>query len=79
MLLCEESSSVLETMRPRAELLDRACQSVYTHDKRTAATQQTHWLHTHVWLQICCGGVLVSVCVCCFVCRRALGCQSSVN
>ncbi|KAL3979259.1 transmembrane channel-like protein [Sarotherodon galilaeus] len=28
MLLCEESSCVLETMRPRAELLDRACQSV---------------------------------------------------
>ncbi|XP_006793477.1 inverted formin-2-like isoform X4 [Neolamprologus brichardi] len=28
MLLCEESSSVLETMRPRAELLDCACQSV---------------------------------------------------
>ncbi|XP_039902533.1 inverted formin-2-like isoform X2 [Simochromis diagramma] len=28
MLLCEESSCVLETMRLRAELLDRACQSV---------------------------------------------------
>lgn len=45
-----KGSCVLETMRLRAELLDRACQSVYIHDKHTAATQQTHWLHTHVWL-----------------------------
>ncbi|XP_044024188.1 inverted formin-2-like isoform X2 [Siniperca chuatsi] len=28
MLLCEESSCVLETLKPKAELLDRACQSV---------------------------------------------------
>ncbi|XP_065819845.1 inverted formin-2-like isoform X3 [Labrus bergylta] len=28
MLLCEESSCLLETMKPKAELLDRACQSV---------------------------------------------------
>ncbi|XP_024147076.1 inverted formin-2 [Oryzias melastigma] len=28
MLLCEESGSVLETLRPKAELLDRACKSV---------------------------------------------------
>ncbi|XP_056261221.1 inverted formin-2-like isoform X2 [Seriola aureovittata] len=28
MLLCEESSCVLETLKPKAEVLDRACQSV---------------------------------------------------
>ncbi|XP_049446283.1 inverted formin-2-like isoform X1 [Epinephelus fuscoguttatus] len=28
MLLCEESSCLLETLKPKAELLDRACQSV---------------------------------------------------
>ncbi|XP_026196951.1 inverted formin-2-like isoform X2 [Anabas testudineus] len=28
MLLCEESSCVLESLKPKAELLDRACQSV---------------------------------------------------
>ncbi|XP_016517596.1 inverted formin-2-like isoform X2 [Poecilia formosa] len=28
MLLCEESSCVLETLKPKAELLDQACQSV---------------------------------------------------
>ncbi|KAM8832852.1 inverted formin-2-like isoform 2-T3 [Spinachia spinachia] len=28
MLLCEESSSLLETLKPKVELLDRACQSV---------------------------------------------------
>ncbi|XP_019122204.2 inverted formin-2-like isoform X2 [Larimichthys crocea] len=28
MLLCEESSCVLETLKPKVELLDRACQSV---------------------------------------------------
>ncbi|RVE56196.1 hypothetical protein OJAV_G00233610 [Oryzias javanicus] len=28
MLLCEESGSVLETLRPKAELLERACKSV---------------------------------------------------
>nr|XP_046229569.1 inverted formin-2-like isoform X2 [Scatophagus argus] len=28
MLLCEESSCVLETLKPKAELLDRACQSL---------------------------------------------------
>lgn len=31
MLLCEESGSVLETLRPKAELLDRACKSVFKH------------------------------------------------
>lgn len=31
MLLCEESSCVLESLKPKAELLDRACQSLYTH------------------------------------------------
>lgn len=27
MLLCEESSCVLETLKPKAELLDQACKS----------------------------------------------------
>lgn len=38
MLLCEESSCLLETLKPKAELLDRACQSLYSH---------THTVHAH--------------------------------
>lgn len=38
MLLCEESGAVLETLRPKAELLDRACKSPFKHAHTTACT-----------------------------------------
>lgn len=39
MLLCEESSCVLESLKPKAELLDRACQSLYTRQTRDRHTK----------------------------------------